>query len=444
MGKIQHKATKISRFLSTGMWRAEESEPPRNHPFFIQIMHIISIAVRKFITDNCALRASALTFYSLLSVVPVIALAFGIAKGFGLEKHLEQQLYERLIGQEEVLEKIITFARSLLENSKGGLVAGIGVAVLLWSAIYSLRNIEDAFNKIWRSNPRSFIRRFTDYLAIMIAGPLLIIISSSVTVYITTQVAAMTGELGSPQIAGLLIFWMVKLLPFCLIWLLFIMVYTVLPNTRVRFLSSVIAGVVAGTIFQVFQGVYISAQVLLTKYNAIYGSFAALPLFMIWLQFSWMIALFGAQIGYAHQHISNDFLTVDNRKASPLARKIYGMTILKYLIACFERGDPSPSAVQVSASLRLPLYFVVESLQRLKACGLVSEIAENRSNSPTFQPARDIQTISVSFFLSSWEHQGQPPVAPTGDSEISRIEMAMVSVDDAFEQSPANRLIKDL
>lgn len=445
MRKIQDKATKVSRFLSTHVWQLEKSELPRIQASGIFVLRLATLTARKFFKDNCALRASALTFYSLLSVVPMVALAFGVAKGFGLDQRLETQLHQRFVGQEEVLEKIITFARSLLENTKGGVVAGIGVAILFWSAIKLLGHIEKALNEIWKVKPRTFIRRFTDYLTIMIVSPILVIVSSSMTVYITTQVTAITGRLAVLKLASPLIFFMLKLLPFGLIWILFIMIYVVMPNTQVRISSNVIAGVVAGTIFQIFQGIYINAQVLVAKYNAIYGSFAALPLFLIWLQLSWMIVLLGAQIGYAHQHAGHGLMAVESDGTSTQARKIYGLTILKHLITCFQNGEPAPSAKQITNSLHLPLPLVTQMLGKLKDCALASEVTGDKPNGPAaYQPARDIQSITVSEFLAAWDRQGRAPLTPVDDSELARVEAAMSSIDHEIEQSGANRLIKDL
>jgi membrane protein len=445
MRKIQDNAVKIARFLSTHVWQMEKNELPRIQALAVFLLRMVSLTARKFIRDNCALRASALTFYSLLSVVPIMALVFGLAKGFGLDQRLENQLYQRLAGQQEVLEKIITFSRSLLENTKGGLIAGIGVALLFWSAIKLLGHIETALNEIWEAKPRSFIRRFTDYLTIMIVSPLLVVVSSSLTVYITTQVTAITGRLALLKLASPLIFFMLKLLPFGLIWLLFIMIYVVMPNTQIRLISNIIAGVVAGTLFQVFQGIYISAQLLVAKYNAIYGSFAALPLFLIWLQLSWIIVLLGAQIGYAHQHAGHAGTVLGNDGVSSLAQKIYGLRIFKYLINCFQKGEPAPSAERISDVIHLPLPLVIKAMQKLKACALVSEVTNNRVGGPAFfQPARDIQSITVSEFLAAWDRQGSPPLTPVDDAEMAGIEAAMASIDHEIERSEANRLIKDI
>ena len=222
--------SKIIAFFSSVIWQLDRDNLPRSRSIFLKPARIALLSIKGFINDQCTLRASALTFYSLLSVVPVVAMAFGISKGFGLEQRLEKQLFLRFAGQEEVISKIIDFARALLENTKGGLIAGIGVALLFWSAIKVLSHIEGALNAIWKVRARSSIRKFSDYLAIMLISPLLIIVSSSANVFITTQVKAITGKLALLQAASPVIVLMLKLLPFALLWLLFILIYMVLAE----------------------------------------------------------------------------------------------------------------------------------------------------------------------------------------------------------------------
>jgi membrane protein len=397
------------------------------------------------VKDRCALRASALTFYSLLSVVPVMAMAFGISKGFGLEQRLEKQLYLRLSGQEEVVSRIIEFSRSLLENTKGGLIAGIGVAMLFWSAIKVLSHIEGALNAIWRVRARTFIRKFSDYLAIMVISPLLIIVSSSVNVYITTQVKAMTGKLALLQAASPVIIPILKLLPFGLIWLLFILIYMVMPNTRVRFSSALIAGIAGGTIYQVSQGLYISAQVLVSKYNAIYGSFAALPLFLIWLQVSWMIVLLGAEIAYNHQHVSQYAMAADHGTASPDLCKRHALSILRLVARRFQAGEAPLTAAGISETLKIPLLFVEQMAERMVRCGLLSVVESKKGNGPgSYQPARDIHTTTVASALAALDKGGRNGDFVPSDESFLKVSLAMDEIYQAMAESPANRLIIDI
>ena len=171
------------RFLNADIWRLQAHKLPPRRSFWITRLRILLLAVRRFNLDKCELRASALTFYSLLSIVPVVALAFAVAKGFGVEKMLGEQLMAKMQGQEEVAERIIGFAQSVLENTRGGAIAGVGIVLLFWTVIKVLGNIENSFNDIWGVKaPRTMGRKLTDYLSVMMICPILLIIASSMTV----------------------------------------------------------------------------------------------------------------------------------------------------------------------------------------------------------------------------------------------------------------------
>ncbi|MBW1771197.1 MAG: YihY/virulence factor BrkB family protein, partial [Deltaproteobacteria bacterium] len=175
--------TKVTQFTRTDLWRIRSSDLSRSRSLLIRLLRIVILSVRGLVKDKCQLRASALTFYTALSIVPIFAMLFGIAKGFGFEKILEKQILEKLDSQGEVVIKVIDYARALLENTKGGMVAGIGIAILFWAIIKVLGNIEKSFNDIWGvKKGRPFRRKITDYLSIMLVGPVLLMMSSGITV----------------------------------------------------------------------------------------------------------------------------------------------------------------------------------------------------------------------------------------------------------------------
>jgi membrane protein len=436
---------RVVRFLNIDMWRLNKEALSRPRAMGLTALRIAVMTVKGYMRDNCALRASALTFYSLLSIVPVVALAFGISKGFGLEQRLESQLHQRFAGQDEVITRVIDFARSLLENTKGGLIAGIGVLLLIWSAVKVLNHIEATLNHIWKVQARSPIRKFTDFLSIMIISPLLVVVSSSVNVYITAEITALTARLALLQAASPVIFLLLKLLPFGLIWLLFILIYLVMPNTQVRFSSALIAGIIAGSVYQVLQGVYISAQVLVSKTNAIYGSFAALPFFLMWLQLSWMIVLLGAEVAYAHQHVRHFSMAADYRRISTDIRRRYTLHILRLVIGRFQKGLRPLTVDQISKALKLPYLLVSQSIGDLQAGQLVSAVRTEKNNGqPAYQPARDINGISVGSVWEALDKAGAIHWPTSDDPEFDRVSQALDEIQAALRSSPADRLVKDL
>jgi membrane protein len=438
-------ADRIVHFFTVDMWRLNKEALSRPRALWLTALRITAITVKGYIRDNCALRASALTFYSLLSIVPVVALAFGISKGFGLEQRLESQLHQRFAGQQEVISKVIDFARSLLENTKGGLIAGIGVLLLIWSAVKVLNHIEATLNHIWKVQARSTIRKFTDFLSIMIISPLLVVVSSSVNVYIAAEITALTGKMALLQAASPLIFFLLKLLPFGLIWVLFILIYLVMPNTQVRFPSAFLAGIIAGSVYQILQGVYINAQVLVSKTNAIYGSFAALPFFLMWLQLSWMIVLLGAEIAYSHQHVGHFGMAADYRRISMDIQRRYALHILRLVIGRFQKGLRPLNVDQIAKTLKLPYLLVSRLIGDLQASNLVSAVRSEKDNGqPVYQPARDINGITIGSVLEALDKAGGTHWPESDDPGLLRVSQALDDVQAALRNSPADRLVKDL
>ena len=333
------------------------------------------LAVRGFEEDKCSLKASALTFYTLLSIVPVVAMAFGIAKGFGFEAKLQQQLMEKLQGQEEVIRRIIEFAHKLLEDTKGGLVAGVGIVVLFWTVIKLLGNIEGSFNDIWGiQKSRSIARKFSDYLSAMLLCPLLFIIAGSLNVAISGKVAIATRHIEVLRTVGPFIQTGLKLLPYVFVWILFTFVYVFMPNTKVRITSGIVGGIVAGTVFQLVQWAYIAFQVGIAKSNAIYGGFAALPLFLIWLQTSWLIVFFGAEISFAHQHARSYEFEPDCLQASYTFKELLALRITHLLIQNFQEGRPAMTTDDIESRIETPVRLVQQVLDNLVASGIISEI----------------------------------------------------------------------
>jgi membrane protein len=437
--------SKIINFIENDIWRIQSKNTPRSNFFFIKQLRILILAVREFFEDNCLLRASALTFYSLLSIVPVVAMAFGIAKGFGFQKLLEKQLFEKFPGQEEVMIQIIRYAHSLLENTKGGMIAGIGLAFLLWSVIKLLGNIERSLNAIWKINrPRTFGRKFGDYLSIVIISPLLVILSSSVTVFIATQITLITGKISLLGIFNPVIFFILKLLPYCLVWILFIFTYIVMPNTKVNFRSGFIAGVIAGTIFQVVQWAYIFFQVGVARYNAIYGSFAALPLFMIWLQLSWLIVLFGGEISFAYQSVDNYEFEPDCRNISQMFKKLISLQIAHLVIKAFYRGEPPLTVSKITQALEIPIRLVQKILDELVEGGIFSYAETKENNELFYQPARDINGMTIKSIIEALDQIGVDNIPVPQTSELKVLSETLQSFSDVIEESPSNRLLKDI
>lgn len=432
------------KFFTTTIWQVRRGERSAIQWLLIRLMRTVILSVKGFAKHQGPLRASALTFFTLLSVVPVAAMAFGIAKGFGFQRRLQQELLDKFSAQQEVVEQIITFAHSLLDNTQGGMIAGIGIVVLFWAVIKVLGNIENAFNHIWGVRPRPFIRKLSEYLTIMLIGPVLMIMSGSLTVLITSQVTAFSGRYEMLQMVGPAIFAGLKLLPYALIWVLFTLVYIIMPNTRVRFDGALLAGVIAGSAYQVVQAAYIHFQIIVAKYNAIYGSFAALPMFLLWLQISWIIVLVGAEISHAYQNSGYVDETDGGRKMSISHARLLTLTICRHVVRLFQQGQPAQTTNQIATELNLSPALVDNLSDLLVKGNILVRIDMNSNNGGALQPARDIGSLTVNTVIAALEDVGSNGRPLPQIPEVASLSKALAVFRSELDQSDANRLIMDI
>jgi len=436
MGKI---LSRIIQFVKVDIWRIRLRNLPPNKSFLIKQLRVVLLALRGFDEDKCQLKASALTFYSLLAIVPVLAMAFGIAEGFGLKGTLQAQLREKLAGQEEVLTRVTGFADSLLENTKTGVVAGIGVLLLLWTVIKVLGNIERSFNDIWGvKKPRSFARKLSDYLSMMLICPILFIIASSVTVFLAGQIKLITERIDLLGAISPLIFASLKLLPYCVIWGLFTFIYIFMPNTRVNFRSALLAGIAAGTIYQLVQWVYVHFQVGVARYNAIYAGFAALPLFLIWLQLSWLVVLFGAEIAFAHQNVDTYEFEPDCLRVSNRFKKLIALRITHLLLKNFCAGEKPSTAAEISHTLEIPIRLVRQVLFELTDARIVTETVRDGEREVGYQPAQCPEKYTVQYVANALDERGSDDVPVAESAELDKLSQSLRSFDEAIRKSPAN------
>ncbi|MFO7999614.1 MAG: YihY/virulence factor BrkB family protein, partial [Marinilabilia sp.] len=383
---------KIRHFLLEEIWRIRPDDTTKRQFWLIRFLRIFSLAIRRFIIDKCDIKASALTLFSLLSVVPLVAMAFGIAQGFGFRETLETELQNRLVGHEEVVVWIQEFALGYLDNTKGGMIAGIGFGFLLFIVMRLMNNVEEALNDIWDvKRSRSFIRKFSDYVSLLLVAILLLVTSGSIVVFIANRIR----DLGVGSFASGFIVWVA---PYIMIWLVFSLLFMIMPNTKVKPLSAIFGGIIAGSLFLLLQYGYIYFQVGVSRYNAIYGSFAALPLFLIWMQFSWMIVLFGAELAFAHQNEKSFEFEVDTKNISAYALKLVSILIIREVDRNFDQGEKPLSVAELSERLKIPFRLVTDLSYRLVEAGILVEV--NTGNEEiVLQPAYDIHKMDLAGVL---------------------------------------------
>ncbi len=434
---------KLVNFFTEDIWRIRVADLSRRKASLIRLGRIVLLSVRGFINDRCPLNASALTFYSLLSIVPLAAMVFGIAKGFGFDKRLETQLLEKFSGQAEVVNQVILFARAMLENTKGGMIAGIGIVVLFWTVVRLMGNIERSFNDIWKvKKARPFGRKFADYLAFILITPVLFFLSSSATVFVTTQITQIAEKVALLGVVAPIIFFLLKLTPYLLIWVLFSLVYMLMPNTRVQFGAGVFGGIIAGTIFHLVQWGYIAFQIGIAKNNAIYGSFAALPLFLIWLQTSWLIVLLGAELAYAFQDVNTYEFDPKGKSISHRRKQLVALRIMYLIIERFRSGDEPLTVPEIAEILQIPVRLSRQIIGDFMEAGILSQLDVPAPDEPTYQPGMDTDHLTLHHVLQSMETIGDENISLLEDEPTRHLEGTLKAIDEVIAQLPENMPLK--
>ena len=436
---------RILKFIEEGIWsiRVENYHPVL--AFLLRQLRIILMAVKGFKMNRIQLRASALTYYTVLSVVPIAAMIFGIAKGFGFEDKLEAELRLKLAEREEfadVLEYIIEFAQNMLSNVNGGVIAGAGVILLFWSIMSVLGNIERSFNAIWRiKKSRALVRKFSDYLSLMLIAPVMLFLSSTVTVFISDAVTQSDSFI---QVLGPVVQFLVKLIPYTLIFLLFTLLYVIMPNTKVSFKSGLYAGLIAGIIFQLTQWVYVTFQVGITKYGSIYSGFAALPLFLIWLQTSWLIVLLGAEISFAFQNIGEYEHDSESINVNPYNKRLLTFLIIHLIVKRFSNGQEPLTSEQLSQELGIPIRLARDILFDLTESQLIIEVTTESPKERSYVPSMDISKLNISFVVEKLDMRGEGSLMAEETEDLKAFSDIQQGLLKSISTSPVNRLIKDI
>jgi membrane protein len=431
--------------LNKIIWHTPLSEISKWKTFVIKQLRIIVLAARGFSNDKVQLRASALTFYSILSVVPVAAIVFAIAKGFGLDQDLKLLITEKFQSYQELLDKFLPQVMSAIEKTRGGYIAGVGIIILFWSVMSLLQHIENSFNHIWQvRSSRPWHRKFTDYLTMMLIAPVFIVLSGSITGFIRT---GLTDFMSNAQILNFfkpLISFLIKLVPYFLSWITMTILFIVMPNAKVNFKPALISGLIAGTIFQFLFWLYVDLQFGILKLSTIYGSFALLPLFIIWLQSSWIVVLLGAELSFANQNVSRYEFESEALHVSNYQKRALVLLILHIIIRNFSIGEKPISAEHIAMTLKIPVRLARDILQDLSCVKLVSVIHENENKERFYQPAIDINKLSVSYVFSKLDNKGIEQIMVGKNKDYKKVIRMLEKFDRLIAKSDSNILIKDL
>lgn len=385
-------------------WRMNEDNSAPVSRFALQIFRRLYITVDQFMSSNLGSYASALTYNTTLAAVPVLAIIFAMARGFGFDKFVENIIREALANfSPELTDAVLSFVENYLQHTRSGIFLGIGLLFLFYTLINLTLNIETAFNTIWQvTNSRNIYRRITDYLSVFLMLPLLFVIASGISVFLLN----LSHSLGSSLILSTSVKFMIIISPFIIASLVFTLLYKLMPNTHVNWTACIGPGIIAGVLFQGLEYFYIHYQIKLSAYNAIYGSFAAIPLLLIFLQFTWYICLIGCQLSYANQTVSEYAFERSTRGMSRRFRDSLSLLLVNCVARRFAEGKSPMSHHALTRATRLPGALVKQLLDELVSVGILA-ITQNESGTVNlYLPAIDIHRLTVKTVITRLDRHG--------------------------------------
>lgn len=399
-------------YCSEGVW----SDTRRN--WRVNVLKTLNLSVRSFLDRDLQSQAAALTFKTLLAIVPALALFFAIGKGFGFQNGIKSQLFSYFPAQTEALEKAFTFVDSYIASSGEGVFVGVGIVFLLYTLISLLGSVEDSFNLIWGiKQGRTIGRKITDYTAILLILPVLLICSSGITVFMSSMLQmALPSKFFSPIIQ-----YIVDFAGIVLGWLFFAGTYMLVPNTHVKFKNAFIAGMLAGTAYVILQWLFVSGQIYVTRYNAIYGSFAFLPLLLLWLQLVWLITLAGGVLCYASQSIFEFSFSNEIAKMSLDYRRKILVGVMLVTVKRREQGRRPIDERLIAVRYGLPISMVTKAVNDLVDAGLLNRVLTVDSNGRQVigvTPAYDTDVITLGMVLQRLRTSGTRGFIPEFDGRF--------------------------
>lgn len=434
--RLIEKIKKQIEYVSSGVW----SDPRKTMK--VRLVKTINLTVQAFLNRDLQIKSMAITYQTVLAMVPALALLLAISKGFGFQDIVEKELYTYFPSQSKALATALSFVDSYLAEASSGVLVGVGLVVLLWTLISLLSNIEDAFNNIWDlKTGRTTIQKIKDYIAIFLLIPVLMIISSGISIFMSSTVMAVVPFAFMTPLVNTLM----ELLPVVLTWGAFTLCFWLIPNTKVEFKFAAIAGAFCAVAFEIIQLLFLNGQIYVSKYNAIYGSFAFLPLLLIWLQLSWLLLLSGCGLTYSLQNVFsyNFFGNLTSISESYYREVLLVVTAVVY--RRFHNGMSAPTRNGLSMKYGLPIRLVSSIADRLQRAGLI-QLNESRdgNDDPGLIPTTDTDKILVKDVVARVESAGMKDFIPEFNTTYKQALKELNDISLRMYEAAGDMLIRDL
>jgi membrane protein len=430
----------INKYLDY-VWSCDLDQLPAARARFIRFIRLLDALFRDLSSGQLNLRAMSLVYTTLLSLVPLLAVSFSILKAFGVHNQIEPMLLGLLspLGEKgpEITSNIISF----VENMKAGVLGSVGLAILLYTVISLLQKIERSFNYTWHvTEARSLGQRFSDYLSVILVGPVLVFSAIGVTA------SAMNNELVQKLIEmghlGDLITMFTKLLPYFLIIVAFTFVYVFVPNTKVKIRHAFIGAVVAGLLWETVGWMFASVVVTSAKYTAVYSALATLILFMIWLYIGWLILLVGASIAFYLQH--PEYLVTRSREIllSHRSKEKLALQVMYLVADNFYHNKQAWTVPMLSAKLHVPM----ELMRRIVNILLQADLLTATATEPEgFVPSRPLDQIRITQIFQIVRNADESPFyRPASHRELSAVEDVMQQIEQSVHDALHHKTLRQL
>ena len=496
--RLKINIKKLIKFLTHDIWRNNPETLSNKKNILYNSLKIIILTGRNIQELNIAASARSLTYRTLLSIVPLLAVIFAIARGFGIENIMESSIFNLMTGApsdtetvavnhaippdtmvlgtdlhdggvsgrdavvdattgevvavnevsaggrtHEFLDLLFRLIDNSLEEAKGGgIFAGVGILLFLYTILLLFNDIENNLNKIWQvSRGRGIGRKVTDYTAMILFMPIFFILVNALNILSYPE----NNTLKIIYILYPLIPRLLDIVPVVVIILLFTVVYKFIPNTKVKFQNALLAGIIAGIAFQFFQTLYLSGQLWITRYNAIYGTFAAIPLMLLWIQFSWFITLIGAEISFAAQNVSKFSFEKETRNISRRYKDYFTLMIASLIVRRFARSQEPYTADQISERCQVPSRLTNDILDELMEINVISPTPSTKDELVmAFQPAVDINIISVNYIIGKLDEKGSEDFMIDMESDFHSHWKVLIDSRAGIYERENDVLLKDL
>jgi len=390
---------RLSDFLSKEIWR-DPQDAGRWYFFYYQAVRVILLTAHGLKNRMILLRASALSYSTLLAIVPLLAIIVSMLKGLGFHARLEQMLINSLAAEhEDLIARIVGY----ISNTDFKALGAFGTAILIYASVMMISNVERSFNELWGvPRHRTVTRKISNYISFLFLGPFLMVLSTAIIASLSanTVVTALTEYKLFEHFSALFS----RMASYVILWVAFTSLYILLPNTKVKFVPALIAGVICGSLWKIVFVAYTNFNINVAHYNTIYGTFAALPIFIIWVYFSWLIVLMGAQLSCAIQNVRSYQHEMQASEAGCELKEEMALHIMLHICFRFHHGLSRSGVDQLSEALALPVRLVREITRELYDGGLLQEIP---GEEVTFQPVKNIGLIRALDVCHAIRHDGR-------------------------------------